>query len=236
MTRDNRPVADGVVESESLIARMQAAGASTFRLLGREWELDAGVFSPAYTYATAFYSRSIRYPIGGRFLEIGCGAGVTAVEAALAGCRAVHAVDICPRAVANTLRNAARHDAQGVTAAVSDVFGAIDDDARYDAIFWNIPYVAVPSSHSLASALSRSVFDVEHRSCHAYLSGLRDHLAPGGTAYLGFGDIGDLGALESIAAEHGWEVHLIAAGAGEPDPQVEHRLYELLDSGRKRAR
>lgn len=220
---------EGYAEGVSLVARSQEDGARTFRLLGRTWDLFAEVFSPVHTYGTAFYSERIPFPAGGSFLEVGCGAGVTAVQAALRGCASVTALDLNERAVANTLRNATRHGVPQVRALTSDVFSAVEGGELFDAVFWNIPYVSLPESYVHGSALSRAVFDIEHRSCRAYVSGVRDLLAPGGRVFLGLGDIGDRAAMERIAGEHGWDCALLAVGAAEPDAHVEHRLFELVD-------
>ena len=84
-----------------------------FRLLDRDWTLLDGVFSPVRTPVTGLFSQWLPYPAGGTFLEMGSGAGVTAVLAALAGCRSVTALDISAAAVENTRRNAERHGVAG---------------------------------------------------------------------------------------------------------------------------
>ena len=55
------------------------------------------------------FNTAIPNPQGGRFLEIGCGAGVTAVWAALHGCAHVTATDITETAVESTALNVKRH-------------------------------------------------------------------------------------------------------------------------------
>ncbi|MGW5019037.1 methyltransferase [Streptomyces cacaoi] len=228
--QDGSPPPDaGVAEGLSLIARAEQDGERTFRMLGREWKLLSGVFSPVLSYGTVFYSRAVPFPAGGRFLEIGCGAGVTAVQAALAGCEDVLAVDINPRAVANARLNAARHGATAVRTRVADVFAGLRGEGVFDGVFWNIPYVSLAADYVHTSPLSRAVFDIEHQGSRAYLSGVRDFLAHGGSAHVGLGNIGDLRALKNIAAEYGWAVRLVATGAAEPDLHVEHRLYRLVD-------
>ena len=96
-----------------------------FGLLGREWDLFPGVFSPIQSHSTGFFSRAVPQREGGTFLDVGCGSGVMAVEAALAGCREVLAVDLDTVAVDNTRHNARLHGAGAVSAQVSDCFADI---------------------------------------------------------------------------------------------------------------
>ncbi|CAM5719319.1 Release factor glutamine methyltransferase [Streptomyces alboniger] len=221
---------DGVSYDENT---MCATSEGTFALMGTAWDIHPGVFLPALTYGTAFFSRNLPYPRGGKFLEVGCGAGVTAVCASRAGCADVLAVDVAPQAVATALRNASRHRAPQVRGKVSDVFAALDaQDGPFDLIFWALPYENVPEGSAAASAETRCVLDVGHYCCRTYLAGARRHLAPGGRLFLGLGDISDKDALHTLAAEHGYRARLAAGGRGAPgqdiDDEVEHRLYELL--------
>ncbi|MFC5187476.1 methyltransferase [Actinomadura harenae] len=220
--------AAGLDEGLRLIGHARAEGARDFTLMGRRWELAEGVFSPVHTHGTEFYTRALPYPIGGRFLEVGSGAGVTSVTAALAGCAAVTAVDVNPSAVTATARNAARHGVPWVRALVGDVFSAVRQDAPYDAVFWNIPYVSLPEAGDHDPDLAKGVFDIGHRCLRAYLGGAADVLAPGGRLFLGLGDIGDRTTMETVAAANRWHAVLLAALAAPPDPHVEHRLFELV--------
>src|SRR3954470_6128782 len=110
-----------------------------FDLDGRRWDLLPGVFSPASSPTTGFSLRLLglaepqRTPMTGSFLEIGCGTGVIAVSAALAGCDRVVAADVNPAAVANAALNAARHGVSDRCSAVrGDLFDALDPDDRFD--------------------------------------------------------------------------------------------------------
>ncbi len=124
---------------------------------------------PALTYGTAFFSHNLPYPRGGRFLEMGCGAGVTAVCAGQAGCEDVLAVDVDPQAVATTMRNAARHDVFQVRGKAGGVFAALDaQDGPFDLIFWALPYENVAAGSPAASAETRCVLDVGHYCCRTY--------------------------------------------------------------------
>ncbi|EPD91860.1 methyltransferase domain-containing protein [Streptomyces albus] len=213
------------------IAEAEATG--TFSYLGETWDFAPGVFLPTTSYATAFFAQRLPYPRGGTFLEVGCGAGVTAVYAARAGCADVLAVDVEPHAVVATRRNARRHRTPQVRAKTGDVFDALGpDDGPFDLVFWALPYVSLPEGSPPPSSYARGVEDVGHYCCRTYLAGARRHLAPGGRLFLGLGDISDEEALHSLAAAHGFRAELTDRGRGTPgdgiDDPVEHRLYELL--------
>jgi release factor glutamine methyltransferase len=148
--------------------------------------------------------------VGGSFLEVGCGTGVTAVVAALRGCRSVTAVDISTAAVANARRNAERHGvANRVRVLRSDVFAGLDAGDRFDVIFWNSGYTEVPPDFVYETELQYSFFDAGYRSHEAYVNGARAHLNDGGRVFLGFGDLGNRRLLEELAAKAGLAVRLL---------------------------
>src|SRR5258708_5898149 len=126
-----------------------------FELAGRRWTLLPGVFAPTYTPVTELFTTWIPYPVGGTLLEMGSGTGVTAVNAALAGCRRVTALDISSAAVENTRRNVERHGvADRVEVRHSDLFDALSGDERFHLIYWNSnfvgarqPFVTPPHPH-----------------------------------------------------------------------------------------
>ncbi|MET8509720.1 methyltransferase domain-containing protein [Streptomyces sp. NPDC004787] len=220
---------EDIYAGQEIVARMIEDGDRSFRLLGCEWQLMSGVFSPVYTYGTQFFTENIPFPVGGSFLEVGCGAGVTSVHAALAGCKSVTALDLTEEAVENTLINARRHGAGSLDARVSDVFDSLRADENYDLVFWNVPYTLVPDSYEHSVNLTRSVFDAGYASCRTYMKGVRNFLSADGRAMIGFGSVGDRSELESIAGECGWRIQHLASGRGEPDAEIEHYLLELVD-------
>src|SRR3954454_24258073 len=93
---------------------------------GKEWTLLPDVFSPADSKSSLAHLSLLHFPVGGTFLEIGSGIGLIAVQAALAGCRSVHATDLNPAAVKNTELNAERFGvADRVTSVHSDLFDGL---------------------------------------------------------------------------------------------------------------
>jgi release factor glutamine methyltransferase len=181
-----------------------------FELLGLTWDLMDGVFAPIYTASTELYSSWLPYPEGGSFLEVGCGTGVTAVLAALRGCRSATALDISATAVENTRRNAERHGvADRVRVLRSDVFAALEPDARFDVIFWNSSFVEASPDFVVETELQHAFFDPGYRSHEAFVTGGPAYLTEGGRMFLGFGHLGNRELLDDLAAKAGLAVRLV---------------------------
>lgn len=204
-----------------------------FRLLDREWVLYDGVFSPALTPVTELFTSWLAYPVGGSFLEMGCGAGVTAVVAALSGCRAVTAVDISQSAVDNTRANA---DAHGVSDRVrvrrGDLFEPLDPGDRFDMIFWNSNFTEAPPDFVNSTDLHQAFFDPAYRAHRAFLLSAPEYLHPTGRLLLGFADIGNTALLRALAAEAGLTVTAVRTQRRALEQSVEFQLLELRPDGR----
>ncbi|ACU73333.1 methyltransferase small [Catenulispora acidiphila DSM 44928] len=201
-----------------------------FDLLGRSWTLLPGVFAPVHTTSTALFSSWLPFPPGGAFLEIGSGAGVTAVTAALAGCAHVTAVDISPAAVANTAANARRHGvADRVRVLNSDLFEALDTGERYDAIYWNSNVIDAPPEFEYLEELRWAFFDRGYATHHRFLTQGPDLLRPGGRMFLGFNTLGNKERLRVMADELGLELATFRRRPGVLGGiRVELSLLEVL--------
>ncbi|MEU2408664.1 methyltransferase [Streptomyces rubiginosohelvolus] len=175
-----------------------------FELLGLAWDLLPQVFAPAHTDSTELFTTWLPFPMGGSFLEVGCGAGVTAVMAARAGCAHVTAVDITPEAVRNTALNAQRHNlADRVVAVQSDLYDALPPSARFDLVFWNSNAIPAPREFVYARPLQHAIFDRDYAAHDRYLREGLARLTDGGRMFLGFNSLGDAPRLHALAAESG---------------------------------
>ncbi|MFD9890342.1 methyltransferase [Amycolatopsis sp. NPDC059027] len=200
----------------------------SFTLLEKEWVLLDGVFSPAVTPATRIFTTWLPYPAGGRFLEIGCGAGVTAVLAARSGCASVTAVDISRAAVENTRRNAELHGVAGiVTARHGDLFDALDESDRFDLIFWNSNFVETAPDAVNETELHHAFYDPGFRAHRRFLAEAPGRLAAGGRLLLGFSDIGSWKSLRRLCSELGLAIEVLRTERLDLDDPVTLQLLEL---------
>lgn len=201
-----------------------------FDLMGRTWTLLPGVFAPVHTSSTELFSSWLPFPVQGRFLEIGSGAGVTAVTAALAGCAHVTALDISRAAVANTRANALRHDvADRVRVLRSDLFDALDPGEQYDVIYWNSNVIDAPPEFEYLDELQWAFFDRDYAAHSRFLTQGPKLLAPAGRMFLGFNTLGNKERLRVMADGLGLELRTFRRRAGAVGGiGVELSLLEIL--------
>ncbi|MGO1079213.1 methyltransferase [Inquilinus sp. CA228] len=203
-----------------------------FKLLGRQWYLLPEVFAPPHTASTALFAEWLPYPIGGRFLEVGSGAGVIAVVAAQRGCASVTALDIGLSAVANTVANVVRHGVSDrVRVLHSDLFEALHESERFDMIFWNSNFVEAPETFEYRRDVERAICDPGYAAHGRYLREGGKWLTPNGRLLLGFSSLGNQGRLQELARQAGLQVSVLNRFAGQSAGiSVEFQLLELRPS------
>ncbi|MEU0247282.1 class I SAM-dependent methyltransferase [Streptomyces sp. NPDC006235] len=205
-----------------------------FSLRGREWDLFDGVFAPLHAGTTEIVLDMLGLcdpvgPLRGSFLEIGCGTGVVAVTAALAGCERVVASDINAEAVANAALNARRHQvADRVRAVHSDLFEALPAGERFDSIVWSSPYVRAPEEYRFATDLERAYVDPGYEAHRRYVDEAPRRLTRDGRALLHFSSRGDMDGLHRIAEETGRRLRVLRKlTVVDRGDVVEHFLVDI---------
>ncbi|ATY97381.1 methyltransferase domain-containing protein [Streptomyces bacillaris] len=187
-----------------LLVHAQRSETLEFDLLDRTWDLLPGVWPPYISPETKGFTDWLPYPVGGSFLEVGSGCGVTSVTAALRGVAQVTALDITQEAVDNTLLNAARHGvAENVRALRSDVFAALGPDERFDVIYWDSNALLAPENFTYTHYMQRAIMDAGYVSHRSFLVDGPRHLTDGGRLFLGFNDSGDWDKLAELEEEAG---------------------------------
>jgi release factor glutamine methyltransferase len=221
----------------------QRAPQGTFSAAGLEWVLLPDVW-PGSAPATKLFTSWLPYAEASSFLEVGCGAGVTAVVAARSGCSRVHALDINPAAAETTRLNAARHGVEGhVTVLVSDLFDALAATDRFDIIFWNSPFVEAPPDFRYESGIDYAGLDAGYAMHQRFFAEAGRYLTDGGRVFLGFSDtLGNSARLREVAAKGGFTgspyrrevLHLSvdlpgpqSSGATSGEMDIDYVLYEF---------
>jgi release factor glutamine methyltransferase len=204
----------------------------------REWDLFPEVFAPVYSPSTRVCIDFLDLARpgtrdGGSFLEMGCGTGLLATMAVLAGYDRVVASDINAMAVANAAANAERHGVgDGLRAVHSDLFAGLEPGERFDVVFWSSNYVLAPADYSYRSPHEQAYVDPGYRTHRRYLTEAPLRVTAAGRALLHFSDRGDVPALFRLADECGRELRLLAAGRVREceygDDMVEHLLFEIV--------
>lgn len=202
--------------------------------LGARVHPHHGVFAPV----RGEYADLVGAALAGRDLtgkvvfDVGTGTGVLAFLAARRGARVV-ATDSEPRAVACARENAERLGlSDRVEVREADLF----PEGRADLVLCNPPWVPADAH----TPLERAVYDPGGRFLAGFLAGLRDHLAPGGEAFLVLSDLAERlglrepGTLEAAFAGVGLRrVEARTAPAAHPrakdpdDPLHEARAGEV---------
>ncbi|MFF8959608.1 50S ribosomal protein L11 methyltransferase [Streptomyces sp. NPDC014894] len=223
----------------SRTARTRRDRPSVFSMENRTWQLLDDVFAPPFSRSTGVAMELMGLsgrpaPRSGSFLEIGCGTGIIAISAALAGCDRVVATDINPRAVANTELNARRHGvADRVEARSGDLFGAVSPTERFDTIYWHSNFVLAPEDYEYESDHDRAYVDPGYRAHQRYLTEAHGLLSAEGRVLLHFSDRGNMAKLHDMAARSGRELRRVDARRDhDGGDTVEHILFEVLAAPR----
>ncbi|MBY4722228.1 MULTISPECIES: methyltransferase [Burkholderia] len=198
------------------LAAAEADGVVQYVCEGRNFAVHAGVFPPTHFQSTGIFTRHLPYRRGGSFLEIGCGAGVTSVVAALSGCARVVAADISEAAVRNTQENVRSHGvADRVSARHGDLFDVLEPGERFDQIYWNSNFVFVPEDYVFEQPIMQAFCDAGYLAHRRFLREASRHLTPDGELLIGFSSLGDERALAEMLAEHNYSSTIVASAYGE---------------------
>lgn len=216
LTLDEKGRVMGVAEdvaicdfTQEAIVDMEKKGEHTVTIRDKEFIILPNVASPLIFQDSLFYAGNIPLPEKGTFLEVGSGAGVIAICAAIEQNCTVTAVDKNPQAVTNTRLNAKKLGvANHVEAYESDVFSAVPEGKTFDTIFWALPFTYIEKED--LSPLESAAFDSGYRSLNRYFRDAKSYLSAQGRLFFGFSSrLGNQEALKAVAGAYGWSLELI---------------------------
>ena len=172
------------------------------------------------------------------FLEIGCGAGYTAILAALASqkCK-VWATDINDIAVKNTIENAKLHRVDDrLTALTADVFDHEEFTGKeFDVIYWDFPWFSpLTEPGTQLDMLMRSIVDPGFEAFRRFLSQARSFLKKTGRIFVVFSFIlGPKELFETVVNETGWRYKICCTDTfyskvADKHNEVQISVVELL--------
>lgn len=162
-----------------------------------------GVFSPVRgEYIDLVAEAPLADPLPRTAFDLGTGTGVLAAVLARRGVEEVVATDINPRAVESARDNAAR---LGVADRVTPLEADLYPPGHADLIVCNPPWL--PGEPT--SALEAGIYDPGSGMLRRFLTGLPDHLEPGGEGWLVLSDL-----AEHLGLRVGGELLGLIADAG----------------------
>ncbi|WP_417218624.1 methyltransferase [Arthrobacter sp.] len=198
--------AHGDVSEPSVVPLQDLLG-----VLGAEQWRQRGIFVPAlgatiHPHYGTFAPVRAEYldlvaeaplPETGTAFDLGTGTGVLAAILARRGITRVVATDLSDRAIACAADNLGRLGLDGVVdLQVADLFPA----GRAGVVICNPPWLP----GSATTLLDQAVYDPKSRMLRGFLTGLADHLEPGGEGWLVISDLAEHLGLRSRAELLGW--------------------------------
>jgi|WetSurMetagenome_2_1015567.scaffolds.fasta_scaffold15941_4 release factor glutamine methyltransferase len=114
---------------------------------------------------------------GDYVLDMGCGSGIQAIVASRKA-KKVLAVDINPQAIETARRNAETNNSENIDYRISDLFGNIKEDEKFDMIIFNPPYV--PSDEKDMEAKAWAGGTLGRETIDRFLEAAPNHLTEKG--------------------------------------------------------
>ena len=219
-------------------------------VLGKEFIINPEVFHPDSSCdITEFINVEVLKVVEGElmkmsegtsfeFLEVGCGAGYTAILTALASLKCkVWATDINDNAVKNTVENAKLLGVDyRVKAVTADVFDNEDLAGRkFDMIYWNMPWFnETPGPGAELDMLTLSLYDPGYQGFRRFLLQAKSFLKRTGRIFVAFSfNVGSKQLFKRVVTETGWSYNISAkniflSGIADEQTEIEVSIVELF--------
>lgn len=195
-----------------------------YQYQGHTFEVFRDVFPPTHFQSTGIFTKAIEYPVGGSFMEMGCGSGVTSVYAALTGCSFVVASDISEQATLNTLRNVEINNvADIVSVRQGDLFEVVNLEEKFDMIYWNSNFIYVDEGFH---GVGKEFADAGYRTHRKFFEEVGLYVKNEGKIILGFSDAGSVDRLTKLAKEYDYVLNCVFSERGVGSGASTYFLFE----------
>ncbi|XP_078353635.1 release factor glutamine methyltransferase-like [Oculina patagonica] len=237
-----RPAADEMISLATTKPRTN--------IMGKEFLIFPGVMHPdAWSDCIEIMNKLILEELKGDltkkaeeesfdFLEVGCGAGYTAILAALASPKChVLATDINETAVKNTIENAKLHGVDArVKVVISDVFShEIFTGKKFNMIYWDPPWFGQGTEPGTdLDMITRSMIDPKYQGIRRYLLEAKNYLKENGRIFVAFSfTIGSKELFDRVVKEAGWNYKISSRkncfmGEGDEQEEFDVSIVEFL--------
>ena len=157
-------------------------------ILGKEFIISPGVFSPKGTFASELLAKNLIVNEGDIVLDLGTGIGIQAIMAAKKA-KNVIATDVNKKAVVCSSENVRRNHLENkIEVREGDLFQPVKHD-KFNLIIWNPPYLPLePQSILEQSWCCGSNNELIYR----FLEEVKEHLAPSGRIQFVYSSMGNL--------------------------------------------
>jgi len=186
----------------------------------RVFVVHRNVFIP--NIDTTLLIENLRIKKGEGVLDVGTGAGVVAVIAALTDAARVLAVDWNRDAVSNAKLNVSLHNVQGIVEVrVSDVFSNLGAEEKFDVIVANLPFM----NRAASDIVETAIWDTGLYTNRTFFCNVGGFLSDGGRVYFTQANFGALRDVLKLARRAGFYVKKLAERSAELGKVF--YLYEL---------
>jgi len=187
--------------------------------LGRKFIVFPTVFWPSWDSQALVKNYSINS--GEVVLDLCTGSGVIAIFSAIKGASKVVALDINPEAIKCTKENAIRHNVEKIVdARVSDMFGALNNNEKFDVITINPPFTL----HDAKDFAEKTVWDQDLHVQKTFFKNVKKYLKISGRIYI-TGAKWAIETMKETAREKGFSITQI--GETKVDEERVFYAFEL---------
>ncbi len=181
--------------------------------------IKANVYSPGTD--TYLLANTIKINPGDTALDLCTGTGVIAIKMALLGAESILGIDLNPKAVENANENKKLAQLNNITFRQGNMFEGVD--GKFDVITINPPY----TDQKPCNEIEVCFFDEGHKYVKNFFKKLRQHLNPGGKAYIAWSNIGPMDLLPQLAQKYNFKLRVLSQDTGRRG--YNFYIYSLKD-------